>query len=59
MADGHLQADFAVRRIGFNLCGLPGAPPVPVEAVSDPMPAKDAGRSAGAEGDAAAGIRGT
>ncbi|MFH1345233.1 MAG: hypothetical protein ABIL01_29115 [Pseudomonadota bacterium] len=42
MADGHLQADFAVRRIGFNLYRLPGTPPDFIKADSDPMPAKDA-----------------
>lgn len=42
MADGHLQADFAVRRIGFNLYRLPGTPPDFIKTDSDPMPAKDA-----------------
>lgn len=42
MADGQLQADFAVRRIGFNLYKLPGTPPDFIKADSDPMPAKDA-----------------
>ena len=42
MADGHLQADFAVRRIGFNLYRLPGVPPDFIRDDSDPMPAKDA-----------------
>jgi hypothetical protein len=42
MADGHLQADFAVRRIGFNLYRLPGTPPAFIKADNDPMPAKDA-----------------
>ena len=42
MADGHLQADFAVRRIGFNLYRLPGTPPDFIKSDSDPMPAKDA-----------------
>jgi hypothetical protein len=42
MADGYLQADFAVRRIGFNLYKLPGAPPDFIKADNDPMPAKDA-----------------
>jgi hypothetical protein len=42
MADGHLQADFAVRRIGFNLYRLPGTPPDFVKADGDPMPARDA-----------------
>ena len=41
MADGHLQADFAARRIGFNLYKLPGTPPDFIKADSDPMPAKD------------------
>jgi hypothetical protein len=42
MADGRLQADFAVRRIGFNLYRLPGTPPDFIKADGDPMPAKDA-----------------
>jgi hypothetical protein len=42
MAEGYLQADFAVRRNGFNLYRLPGAPPDFIKADSDPMPAKDA-----------------
>ena len=42
MADGHLQADFAVRRIGFNLYKLPGTPPDFIKADSNPMPAPDA-----------------
>jgi hypothetical protein len=42
MADGHLEADFAARRIGFNLYRLPGTPPDFIKADSDPMPAKDA-----------------
>ena len=42
MADGHLQADFAVRRIGFNLYRLPGTPPDFIKADGDPMPARDA-----------------
>jgi hypothetical protein len=42
MADGHLQADFAVRRIGFNLYRLPGTPPDFVKADGDPIPARDA-----------------
>lgn len=41
MADGHLQADFAVRRIGFNLYKLPGTPPDFIKADSNPMPAPD------------------
>lgn len=42
MADGYLQADFAVRRNGFNLYRLPGTPPDFIKADSNPMPAKDA-----------------
>ena len=42
MSDGYLQADFAVRRNGFNLYKLPGAPPDFVKADNNPMPAKDA-----------------
>ena len=42
MADGHLQADFAVRRIGFNLYKLPGTPPDFIRDDSDAVPAKDA-----------------
>ena len=42
MADGYLQADFAVRRIGFNLYKLPGTPPDFIKADSNPMPAVDA-----------------
>jgi len=42
MAEGHLQADFAVRRIGFNLYRLPGTPPDFIKADGDPMPAGDA-----------------
>ena len=42
MAEGYLQADFAVRRIGFNLYRLPGIPPDFIRDDSDPMPAKDA-----------------
>ena len=42
MADGHLQADFAKRRIGFNLYRLPGTPPDFIRDDSDPMPARDA-----------------
>ena len=42
MADGHLQADFAVRRIGFNLYKLPGTPPDFIKDDADPMPARDA-----------------
>jgi hypothetical protein len=42
MADGFLQADFAVRRNGFNLYQLPGTPPDFIKADGDPVPAKDA-----------------
>lgn len=42
MADGYLQADFAVRRIGFNLYRLPGTPPDFIKEDSDPIPARDA-----------------
>ena len=42
MADGLLQADFAVRRIGFNLYELPGTPPDFIRDDRDPVPAKDA-----------------
>lgn len=42
MADGYLQADFAVRRKNFNLYKLPGTPPDFVKADSNPMPAADA-----------------
>lgn len=42
MADGVLQADFAVHRNGLNLYKLPGTPPDFIRADSDPMPAKDA-----------------
>ena len=42
MSDGYLQADFAVRRNGFNLYKLPGTPPDFVKADSNAMPAKDA-----------------
>ena len=42
MADGYLQADFAVRRNGFNLYKLPGTPPDFIKADSDPMPVPDA-----------------
>ena len=42
MSDGSLQADFSVRRNGFNLYRLPGTPPDFVKADSNPMPAKDA-----------------
>jgi hypothetical protein len=40
-ADGHLQADFAVRRIGFNLYRLPGTPPDFIKTDSDAMPSAD------------------
>ena len=42
MADGYLQADFAVRRNGFNLYKLPGTPPDFIKADGSPMPAPDA-----------------
>ena len=42
MADGYLQADFAVRRNGFNLYKLPGTPPDFIKAESNPMPTLDA-----------------
>ena len=42
MADGYLQADFAVRRNGFNLYKLPGTPPDFIKSDSNPMPAPDA-----------------
>ena len=42
MADGYLQADFAVRRNGFNLYKLPGMPPDFIKAEGSPMPAPDA-----------------
>jgi hypothetical protein len=42
MADGYLQADFAVRRNGFNLYKLPGTPPDFIKADSNPTPAPDA-----------------
>jgi hypothetical protein len=38
MADGFLQADFAVRRNGFNLYKLPGTPPDFIKADGNPMP---------------------
>ena len=59
MADGYLQADFAVRRNGFNLYKLPGTPPDFIKADSNPMPAarRQAG-NAGAQGDAAARVQG-
>jgi len=42
MADGHLQADFAVRRKNFNLYKLPGTPPDFIKADGNPMPPADA-----------------
>ena len=42
MANGYLQADFAVRRNGFNLYKLPGTPPDFIKADGNPMPAPDA-----------------
>jgi hypothetical protein len=42
MADGYLQADFAVGRNGFNLYKLPGTPPDFIKADGSPMPAPDA-----------------
>ena len=42
MLEGHLQADFAVRRTGFNLYRLPGTPPAFIKEDSDPMPPRDA-----------------
>ncbi|KRQ93901.1 hypothetical protein CQ12_30880 [Bradyrhizobium jicamae] len=42
VSDGYLQADFAVRRTGFNLYKLPGTPPDFVKADNNPMPARDA-----------------
>jgi len=42
MADGYLQADFAVRRNNFNLYKLPGTPPDFIKADSNPMPPPDA-----------------
>jgi hypothetical protein len=42
MADGFLQADFAVRRNGFNLYQLPGTPPDFIKADGNPMSAPDA-----------------
>ena len=41
MSDGHLQADFALRRNNFNLYKLPGTPPDFIKADNNPMPAKD------------------
>lgn len=41
MADGYLQADFAMRRNGFNLYKLPGTPPDFIKADNHPMPAPD------------------
>jgi hypothetical protein len=42
MSEGYLQADFAVRRNGFNLYKLPGTPPDFIKADSNPMPMADA-----------------
>ena len=42
LADGFLQADFATARNNFNLYKLPGTPPDPIKADSDPMPAPGA-----------------
>jgi hypothetical protein len=42
MADGYLQADFAVRRQNFNLYKLPGTPPDFIKADRNPMPPADA-----------------
>jgi hypothetical protein len=42
MRKGTVVADFAVRRSGFRLYELPGAPPAFVKADRDPMPAFDA-----------------
>jgi hypothetical protein len=42
MADGYLQADFAVRRKNFNLYKLPGTPPAFIKADGNPMPPADA-----------------
>lgn len=42
MADGYLQADFAVRRNNFNLYKLPGTPPDFIKTDANPMPAPDA-----------------
>jgi hypothetical protein len=42
IAEGYLQADFAVRRNGFNLYKLPGTPPDFIKSDSNPMPAPDA-----------------
>ncbi|MBR1122779.1 hypothetical protein JQ628_14720 [Bradyrhizobium lablabi] len=38
MSDGYLQADFAVRRTGFNLYKLPGTPPDFIKSDRDAMP---------------------
>ena len=40
--EGCLQADFAVRRNGFNLYRLPGTPPDFIKAEGNPTPAPDA-----------------
>jgi hypothetical protein len=42
MAEGYLQADFAVRRNGFNLYKLPGTPPDFIKADSNTMAVPDA-----------------
>jgi hypothetical protein len=42
MAEGYLQADFAVRRNGFNLYRLPGTPPDFIKADSNPISPSDA-----------------
>ncbi len=42
MVDGYLQADFAVRRNGFNLYKLPGTPPDFIKVEGNPMPAPEA-----------------
>lgn len=42
MADGYLQADFAIRRTNFNLYKLPATPPAFIRRDSDPAPAADA-----------------
>ena len=42
MVDGYLQADFAIRRVNFNLYKLPATPPEFIRTDSDPAPAADA-----------------
>jgi hypothetical protein len=42
IADGFLQADFAIRRSNFNLYKLPGTAPDFIRADHDPMPSPDA-----------------